>query len=71
MIKYTKVNGGRNIEKFYNKVEGNLYYRHRGTKEPFKIVDGFDVNDIKIKWAYDGWELIYVEGHAANEVVVA
>lgn len=62
MITYIKVEGGKAIEKFYNKAEGNLYYRARGTSDPFQVCEDFDLNEIKTQWAYGKWELIYIEG---------
>ncbi len=62
MNTHSIVKGCKEIIRYYNSTVGNLYYRARGTADPFQICEGFDLNEIKSQWAYGEWELIYIEG---------
>lgn len=55
----------KNIEKYYYDPNGNLYFRL--TKEfgsDYELMDGFDIEDLKVAIAYGDIEMIYISGPA-------
>ena len=67
---YVKIKGAKDVDKYYNNPDGNLYYREKGSKGPFQICDGWDNVDIKIQVVYANWEVIFVKGPCMTGVEV-
>lgn len=59
----------RNLEKYYNEPNGNLYFRMvEDSNSDYQVVDGFDLDELKAAIAYGHIEVIYVSG-PAQEII--
>lgn len=54
-----------NINKYYNKPDGNLYFKVVEDSGPdYEVVDGFELDELKAALAHGNIELIWVSGEA-------
>jgi hypothetical protein len=59
---YIKILGAKAVAKYFNNPDGNLYFKAKGTDDPFQVCDGFDLVDIQAQVVYGNWEVIFIEG---------
>ena len=59
----------RNLEKYYNDSNGNIYFRMiEDSDSDYQVADGFDLEELKAAIVYGHIDVIYVSG-PAQEVI--